>query len=91
MANTTFSFEDKRLSELLFRYRARNFSESLSDEEQEQWGEFRYQRLTEKLSNESLTLDEFHQQISKHLAQSDLNDRDREILEQLSDWGEHIL
>ncbi|MDO4769622.1 MAG: exodeoxyribonuclease I, partial [Brachymonas sp.] len=30
-------FEDERLEELFWRYRARNFPQSLSDEEQEQW------------------------------------------------------
>jgi len=47
LRDNTFYFEDKRLAEMLFRYRARNYPESLSEEEKLQWQEYRYQRLTE--------------------------------------------
>ena len=40
LAAETFFFEDPRLSELLFRYRARNFPEMLSSEELEEWQGF---------------------------------------------------
>ncbi|WP_160288238.1 exodeoxyribonuclease I [Pseudomonas knackmussii] len=39
-------FDDPRLGELLFRYRARNFPETLSGLEQEQWREFCRCRLS---------------------------------------------
>lgn len=39
-------FDDARLPELLFRYRARNFFPSLSTEEQKRWRTFCQQRLT---------------------------------------------
>jgi exodeoxyribonuclease-1 len=38
-------FSDDRLNELLFRYRARNFSEGLSDEELETWKAHCFERL----------------------------------------------
>ena len=38
-------FQDKRLSELYFRYRARNYPNTLSEEEHEQWEAFRRQKL----------------------------------------------
>ncbi|KAF7599332.1 MAG: exodeoxyribonuclease I [Candidatus Dactylopiibacterium carminicum] len=37
LAQSRVSFEDSRLEELLFRYRARNFPESLNDQEQLRW------------------------------------------------------
>ena len=37
LAKEHVSFQDERLEELFFRYRARNFPESLSTEEQERW------------------------------------------------------
>ncbi|MBN8509178.1 MAG: exodeoxyribonuclease I [Burkholderiales bacterium] len=40
-------FADPRLTELLFRYRARNFPETLSAAEQEQWRQHRAARLLE--------------------------------------------
>ena len=40
-------FKDKRLPEMLFRYRARNFPGSLSTEERTRWDEFRRERLSD--------------------------------------------
>lgn len=40
-------FDDHRLPELLFRYRARNFPETLSSAEQERWRLFCQQRLSD--------------------------------------------
>ncbi|EAT12002.1 exodeoxyribonuclease I [Bermanella marisrubri] len=39
------SFQDRRLEEMLFRYRARNYPETLTGDEFEQWETFRKQRL----------------------------------------------
>jgi exodeoxyribonuclease-1 len=39
------AFDDPRLSELLFRYRARNFPHSLSEQEQQAWQQHRAARL----------------------------------------------
>ncbi len=38
-------FEDPRLSELLFRYKGRNFPESLDEKEQEEWEKYRISHL----------------------------------------------
>lgn len=46
LARTVYTFEDQRLPELLFRYRARNFPQSLSEREAAQWREFCYERFT---------------------------------------------
>lgn len=40
-----FGFRDARLPELLFRYRARNWPESLSADERRRWDEYRVRRL----------------------------------------------
>lgn len=40
-------FRDRRLPELLFRYRARNYPETLNAEERERWQQFRIGRLTD--------------------------------------------
>ena len=40
-------FRDPRLAEMLFRYRARNFPDTLSAEETERWQRFRRQRLAQ--------------------------------------------
>jgi len=46
LASQSFPFEDARLPELLFRYRARNFPESLSVDEKAQWQEYCYERIS---------------------------------------------
>lgn len=40
-----FAFQDRRLPELLFRYRARNWPETLGPAERERWNEYRRRRL----------------------------------------------
>ena len=46
LAKATFRFTDKRLPEMLFRYKARNYPETLNQEEQVRWTAFCKQRLT---------------------------------------------
>jgi exodeoxyribonuclease-1 len=45
LARLDLPFKDGRLKELLFRYRARNYPETLRQEEQERWYKFRQARL----------------------------------------------
>ncbi|WP_404399279.1 exodeoxyribonuclease I [Idiomarina seosinensis] len=47
LAGLQLNTEDKRLPELLFRYRARNFPATLSDQELMRWRQFCQQRLLE--------------------------------------------
>jgi exodeoxyribonuclease-1 len=65
LAANNFVFADQRLNELLFRYRARNFPNSLSVEEQAQWQEFRHTRLHSKISEDWLTRDAYIARISE--------------------------
>jgi len=52
-------FADERLVELLFRYRARNFPETLDSEEQRRWTEFCRLRLSDSRAGAPNTLGEF--------------------------------
>ncbi|MDQ3288698.1 MAG: exodeoxyribonuclease I [Pseudomonadota bacterium] len=45
LGTRTFAFADPRLPELLFRYRARNWPESLSEAERLRWDDYRRRRL----------------------------------------------
>ncbi|MGI1678625.1 MAG: exodeoxyribonuclease I [Cellvibrionaceae bacterium] len=81
LKNSTFSFYDQRLSELLFRYRARNFPESLSDEEKAEWEEFRKQKFTDpKLG---YTISEFKNDIGGLLNNSETTEKQKNILNDL--------
>ena len=54
-------FADERLVELLFRYRARNFPETLSAAEQQRWMEFCRARLSDSQAGAPNTLAAFEQ------------------------------
>jgi exodeoxyribonuclease-1 len=47
LAAERFAFEDPRLPRMLFRYRARNWPRTLTDEERQDWDAYRLGRLTE--------------------------------------------
>lgn len=59
-------FKDERLSPLLFRYRARNFPQSLTPEEHAQWKVFCKQRLTDSTAGAPLTYVDFIQALNAY-------------------------
>lgn len=63
LAEQSWYFEDDRLSELLFRYRARNWPESLSADEHERWDEYRRERLCQSTSERDLTFKRYFESI----------------------------
>ncbi|MBA6414301.1 exodeoxyribonuclease I [Parahaliea sp. F7430] len=91
LAQQSFPFEDARLPELLFRYRARNHPETLNELEREQWEEFRFLRLTDPEAGAALCMEEFHELIEQMLAADDLPADDQALLQQLLDYGDSLL
>ncbi len=89
LAETTYTFYDKRLQEMLFRYRARNFPESLNEQDRLQWADFCFQRLSEGLYPGDLTLEAFHQVIEEKWPNA--NDGQRRILQALANYGDELL
>ena len=61
LAKDAWPFDDERLPELLFRYRARNFAHTLNEQELQRWQGFCQQRLTDPAMGAPLTLDSFMQ------------------------------
>ncbi len=45
LANLHFNFDDARLEEMLFRFRARNYPETLSEQERKQWNDYRHDKF----------------------------------------------
>jgi exodeoxyribonuclease-1 len=84
-----YTFYDKRLQEMLWRYKARNFPESLTEQERMQWDEFRYHRITEGMYPDDLTL-EHYQEIIEELWMN-AEPRDKQILESLAQYGDELL
>ena len=58
-------FKDKRLAEMFFRYKARNYPQILSPEEKQRWQKFCYDKLFNKKLGASLTVEEYRQQITQ--------------------------
>ena len=91
LAGSGFMFQDSRLGEMLFRYRARNWPESLDAEETQRWLVHCRQRLTDPATAAGITLDAYLQQLESlyELYQEDAGKL--AILEQLMDWPEQLL
>ncbi len=78
-------FKSKRLQTLYFRYRARNWPETLTEAEQKQWKSFCQARLIDGEFDCPLTADQFQQRLEE-LALEDLNEREHKALGDLVNW-----
>ena len=87
LATKRADFADPRLGELLFRYRARNFPETLSPPEQAQWLAHRADRLHDGVGG-GLTLEAFFERIDELGEEAD--ERGQEILGALVDYATEI-
>jgi len=86
LAKTRMQFEDPRLPEMLFRYRARNWTETLSKQERIIWDEYRHTRVTNPDADCGITLSEYQKQLAKMVVRPDINEQQRKILSALADW-----
>jgi exodeoxyribonuclease I len=87
LADRLPSFADARLEELFFRYRARNFPQTLSAHDQARWLEHRIVRLHQG-SNGLPTIQEFLEQLDSLNETAD--ERGKEILTALYDYAQSI-
>lgn len=88
LAQEQWPFDDERLPELLFRYRARNFPGTLNDQEQERWRLFCQQRLTDPECGAPNTLDTFNQATVQGLTTATAGQR--QILDEWSDYAQAL-
>lgn len=93
LGTLSIPFNDARLPEMLFRYRARNWPESLSEAESEQWQQFCRNKLTASASP-GLTFEKFklavaecQQQSLTSAQQQTLDDLQRYVAEQQTALG----
>ncbi|MFW5446637.1 MAG: exodeoxyribonuclease I [Methylophagaceae bacterium] len=87
LATMSVPFDDQRLPEMLFRYRARNWPESLSVDEQLQWLQYRQQRLNSD-NPKILSFEHFLNEIE--ICQSELAIEKQQILDTLKSYGEQL-
>ena len=91
LASSSFPFEDNRLPEMLFRYRARNYPETLTPEERAQWEEYRFQRLTEPDAGASICMEEYQELIQALVESGELSLPQCELMERLLEYSDSLL
>jgi exodeoxyribonuclease-1 len=77
-------FEDGRLPELLFRYRARNWPQTLSGSERARWDAWRRARVQDPASG--LTLADYRKQVARLAIDPKLTPEQRAVVSALADW-----
>ena len=87
LAKERVAFDDGRLDEILFRYRARNWPESLNEEEAERWEALRVARLF-KGEGGARTIDALFSEVDALSENAD--ERGEEILGALYEYAEMI-
>lgn len=90
LAEEDFVFSDQRLPEMLFRYKARNFPATLSDDEQERW----VQHCTDRLlgeNSEYLTINHFFARLETLAIEHQGDPAKLSILEDLKYFAESII
>jgi exodeoxyribonuclease-1 len=90
MAGREFAFRDPRLSELLFRYRARNWPQTLDMDEHARWNQYRRLRLLTDSGLSEITLPEYFAQISALRSTHIHDDNMQTLLDQLQIWGHQL-
>lgn len=85
-----YAFRDARLPELLFRYRARNWPDSLLPGERERWNTYRRHRLQTDNGLSEASFEQFHVEIEQLRLDHADNGARLALLDQLLAWGEDI-
>lgn len=85
LATQNFLFQDNRMNELLFKYKARHYPDSLSQQEKDLWQEQvreRYLHMTDGVSE----VDRYESDLAERLKEQ-MPDEHRAILVQLQQWS----
>ncbi len=91
LAEGDFPFRDERLVELLFRYRARNWPETLSSDERHRWEQFRKARILAGAGGETLGLEEYRERIEMLRRVHEGREEAQRILRMLTEWGDRLV
>jgi exodeoxyribonuclease-1 len=81
-------FEAPKLHELLFRYRARNWPDSLSPGEAVRWDEYRRERVQDP--SLGISLSDYRRKLSQLAIDASLSDDQRALVDALIDWPTEI-
>ncbi|WP_198265422.1 exodeoxyribonuclease I [sulfur-oxidizing endosymbiont of Gigantopelta aegis] len=89
LGDLALNFEDERLEEMLFRYRCRNYPDTLFMDEIERWNQYRIHRMTSPNGDASIKLDEY-QDILKQFRMDESINMSPDLLAQLEAYPELI-
>jgi exodeoxyribonuclease-1 len=90
LTELTLPFEDERLNTLLFRYRARNASQSLSNTEVERWQRYRHFKFYDDESPASIKMPEFLMQLEQLSAEHSRNPDKLSMLKALYNYAQSL-
>ena len=90
LAGFKSGFSDPRIPEMLFRYRARNYPQTLSAADQLRWNEYRKNRLNDVDGGGSIVMSEYFEKIDELKSSADLSDAKVRLLDELKSYGEEI-
>jgi exodeoxyribonuclease-1 len=90
LAQREFFFNDKRLPELLFRYRARNWPDSLNEHEVQLWKAYCQQRVTDPDGGNSITLQEFNQRLDELSNAEDTTALQQTVIATLREYAQSL-
>ncbi len=82
-----FGFRDARFEELAFRYRARNFPETLDTALRERWNTYRRARLAENSGLSEYDFASWHSEIANLREQHRDNEKALHLLDEVRQWG----
>lgn len=88
-ASRSVSFEDERLNELFFRFRARNWPETLTPAEGEAWRAFCRERVMDGRDG-AQTISDYFNEIDALQENCWDNEDKQAVLESLYEWGERL-
>jgi len=86
LAELDMRFDAPKLHEMLFRYRARNWPETLSPAERLRWDSYRRERLTATDGGSSIDLASYRRELSRLAVDGSLSPQQREVVSELLDW-----
>jgi len=89
LANHPFNFQDERLAVLLFRYRARNYPQTLSSEEQQRWQQYCQNKL-QYGGKGILSVDEFMIKIENFAHEHESNKAKMLVLKSLYEYVQGV-
>lgn len=90
LSHRSIPFRDGRLPELLFRYRARNWPETLSAEERERWDDYRRRRLRGPVGLSEYSFESVRQELTELRTRGDLDARKLALLDQVQAWTDAL-